>query len=165
MKFRTSFVTNSSSSSFVCDICGNSEGGYDVGLSDVGMMACEHGHTFCEYHSDTELTKEEKIKYMLESAYTEYLGYDKENKKSIERLYTEDEFFAMSEGKIDDIFNPEGYYDIPPILCPICSMTSYEDSDILNYLLKLNNTTASQIMNEVRETFGTYDRWMEYLKS
>ena len=50
MKIRSGFVSNSSSSSFVCDVCGASEGGYDVGLSDVGMFECGNGHTVCLDH-------------------------------------------------------------------------------------------------------------------
>jgi len=46
MKIRKGFVSNSSSSSFICDICGGSEGGYDVCLSDVDMICCESGHIF-----------------------------------------------------------------------------------------------------------------------
>jgi hypothetical protein len=50
MKYRSSFVTNSSSSSFVCDVCGATESGWDMGLSDAGMYECENGHTFCDSH-------------------------------------------------------------------------------------------------------------------
>ena len=38
MKIRSGFVSNSSSSSFVCCICGRSEGGYDMSLEDAGMV-------------------------------------------------------------------------------------------------------------------------------
>lgn len=30
MKYRKSFVTNSSSSSFICEVCGEVESGYDM---------------------------------------------------------------------------------------------------------------------------------------
>lgn len=46
MKIRTGFVSNSSSSSFICEVSGGSEGGYDVGLGDVDMCECENGHIF-----------------------------------------------------------------------------------------------------------------------
>ena len=37
MKFRKDFVTNSSSSSYVCEICGRTESGWDMGLSEAEM--------------------------------------------------------------------------------------------------------------------------------
>ena len=47
MKFRSTFVTNSSSSSYVCEICGRTESGWDLGLSECEMMECINGHVFC----------------------------------------------------------------------------------------------------------------------
>lgn len=35
MKFRKDFVTNSSSSSYVCEICGRTESGWDMELSEA----------------------------------------------------------------------------------------------------------------------------------
>lgn len=51
MKIRTGFVSNSSTSSFVCQICGNADAGMDASPSDFGMAECENGHTFCTSHS------------------------------------------------------------------------------------------------------------------
>lgn len=48
MKIRNGFVSNSSSSSFVCDVCGNEQSGMDMCLSDANMCNCENDHTFCE---------------------------------------------------------------------------------------------------------------------
>lgn len=46
MKIRAGFVSNSSSSSFMCDITGEISEGYDISLTDCEMVMCEHGHTF-----------------------------------------------------------------------------------------------------------------------
>lgn len=48
MKVRKFFVSNSSSSSWVCDVCGREEIGMDLSLGDIGMVDCVNGHTFCE---------------------------------------------------------------------------------------------------------------------
>jgi hypothetical protein len=50
MKIRKGFVSNSSSSSFICDVCGTAESGRDYSLEDAGMYECENGHIFCDTH-------------------------------------------------------------------------------------------------------------------
>lgn len=49
MKTRQGFVSNSSSSSFVCRVCGNSEAYYD-GLSEIDACRCQNDHTICNSH-------------------------------------------------------------------------------------------------------------------
>lgn len=51
MKFRVGFVSNSSSSSFVCEVCGDISESYDQGISDFGLVQCERDHLFCEAHA------------------------------------------------------------------------------------------------------------------
>ena len=50
MKIRMGFVSNSSSSSFICEICGRDESGFDMSLYNAEMVCCEHGHTICMGH-------------------------------------------------------------------------------------------------------------------
>lgn len=50
MKIRTGFVSNSSSSSFICDVCNHDESGWDIGLDDARMSECRRGHTICDSH-------------------------------------------------------------------------------------------------------------------
>ena len=67
MKYRSDFVTNSSSSSYTCDICGRTESGWDMGLSEAEMVECVNGHTFCADEM-LELSKEQLIKLILSIA-------------------------------------------------------------------------------------------------
>ena len=69
MKFRKDFVTNSSSSSYVCEICGRTDGGFEVGLSECEMMECVNGHIFCCDEALERPTKEEMIKMIMENAW------------------------------------------------------------------------------------------------
>lgn len=76
MKIRKCFVSNSSSLSFVCDICGEEICGMDIGLADGDMWECEEGHIFCDSHmaNNDEMEKDEEEgeeidRYELNSKY------------------------------------------------------------------------------------------------
>jgi hypothetical protein len=50
MKVRLKFVSNSSSSSFICEVCGRDESGWDMGHEDADMVTCVNGHLICKSH-------------------------------------------------------------------------------------------------------------------
>jgi len=51
MKTRDGFVSNSSTSSFTCEVCGANYAERDASLCDAEMYRCiDHGHTFCDSH-------------------------------------------------------------------------------------------------------------------
>jgi len=59
MKTRSGFVSNSSTSSFTCDMCGRNEMEMNRSLSDIDAMTCENGHEFCAKHAVGEPGKDE----------------------------------------------------------------------------------------------------------
>jgi hypothetical protein len=59
MKIRQGFVSNSSSSSFICKVCGDNQSGWDISLSEAEMYECEAGHIFCRCHIIGELVRPE----------------------------------------------------------------------------------------------------------
>lgn len=63
MKIRNGFVSNSSSSSFICDVTGRVESGWDICLEEAEMYQCKNGHTFLE---DYVINKEEFDKLISE---------------------------------------------------------------------------------------------------
>ena len=48
MKIRTGFVSNSSSSSFICQLCGRQESGWDASYEEFGYVECPNGHVICD---------------------------------------------------------------------------------------------------------------------
>ena len=54
MKIRTGFVSNSSSSSFICQICNESADGWDWNNHCGDKLMCVNGHCFCQEHVDQD---------------------------------------------------------------------------------------------------------------
>lgn len=54
MKVRLDFVTNSSSSCYICEVCRATYSGWDMGLSDAQMMECVNSHVVCQSHLAVE---------------------------------------------------------------------------------------------------------------
>lgn len=61
MKIRQGFVSNSSSSSFVCMVSGHIEAGMDMSMADAGMVECIHGHQFGEEYIVGDIRDENMV--------------------------------------------------------------------------------------------------------
>jgi len=55
MKIRKGFISNSSSTSFTCEICGNTETGFDCFVDELGFYQCENEHIFCQEEAVGEI--------------------------------------------------------------------------------------------------------------
>ena len=60
MKVRSGFVSNSSTSSFICEICGENVTGMDISYDDADMFMCHNGHVMCTEHALKDLDSVEK---------------------------------------------------------------------------------------------------------
>jgi hypothetical protein len=72
MKIRNGFVSNSSSSSFICEISGDIESGYDMSIDEAGMYECENGHIFNEDYALDNLDKYIENEYEKDDDFDEY---------------------------------------------------------------------------------------------
>ena len=132
MKTRTCFVSNSSSSSYVCDVCGETYEGYDASLYDSNMYECKRGHIFCEDHIDEvefEAWKESEIQ---------------KNMKEYELSHDEAE---------DELEDSDYRYEFPSSVCPCCTLKTIVDSDLIAYLLHISNMTRLECEDSIREKF------------
>lgn len=107
MKFRKDFVTNSSSSSYTCDICGATESGWDISLEEAGMVECVNGHTICNDEL-LEIPRKELIKKILES------GYETESEEELNSQHDDDSLLDIFWDQADN------RYAAPEEFCPIC---------------------------------------------
>ena len=149
MKFRKDFVTNSSSSSYVCEICGRTESGFDLCLSDAEMMECVNSHTFCREEALKRPSKKDLIKMILENEWNKDT-WDSTLKGR--RDYTEEELITMEEDDLFDKFCSEGgYYEVPECVCPICQFIEYSEYDLSAYLLKEYGIPRDEVFAEVKQ--------------
>ncbi len=151
MKYRKDFVTNSSSSSYVCDICGDDESGWDMGLAEAEMVECVNGHTFCESH----ITMNDDKRAILLSEIKQYA--DESDYEALSH--------SSNEDILDDYLNErDGRYDCHECLCPICSFEVGYSDDIVSYLKAKYSISDESILAELKSKFSNYEQFKEFLK-
>ena len=134
MKKRLGFVSNSSSSSFLCDVCEQEGCGYDASPSDFDMAVCEKYHTFCYDHA---------IEPEKPCTVTNYDG----SVSTYENMFEAEEF--------------EG--EVPSQYCPICAFEKLSVRDYRKYLEKTDRGMEA-IFKEIRDRFATYEDFHRFLK-
>lgn len=165
MKIRKSFVTNSSSSSFVCEVCGNSEAGYDASMADCGMVQCPSGHVFCASH---------KLEPPLKEKQDELIHLI--NKSDSDDTYHKERFIALiksakNDDEIDNIYYEEGlidflYFEDSSILkceCPICNFDALTNYDLKEYIERKYHLSTDKLCKEIKQSFPDYESFRKYL--
>ena len=128
MKIRAGFVSNSSSSSFICDVCGDANSSVDIDLAWYELGICENGHCF---HKHEAVNKDKPCSFTYNNA-----------------EYT---FSNFKDAYQDD----SG--EIPSFYCPICNMKEVAYSDAVAYLLKQKNyTSLKEVKNEILQNYSSY---------
>jgi len=144
MKIRLGFVSNSSSSSYTCDICGNTESGYDQGPDELGFAECVERHTFCKDHlidipesPDTDLEDDE----------ADEDGFDKDG-------FDKDGF--DEEGKNED-------YEYVASRCPICQFQEVSSHERKKYLYEVTKVTDKELDKEIKARFKNYKEFQDFI--
>lgn len=146
MKIRNGFVSNSSSSSFTCQACGNTYSGWDSSPRDFDHQQCVRGHIFCE------VINKEKFDELVEKG--EEVDHD-----SLPEYFWEEPDYIEKYGLFGD-----DLYEIPSEFCSICQLQAVSSDDIISYLFKKTGTSKKDLEKEIKEKFGTYEELMKYIK-
>jgi len=163
MKTRQGFVSNSSSSSFVCDVCGASESGWDASLSDFDMYECENGHTFCA----DELVKPVDEKYLDEDSpdFDEDMVY---NYGVPEECCPVCSFQSYSEPDMVTYLKKKFGDDTDEAFAEAKAVNSRRkklySNEYVFYACKKHGTTVDAEFEEIKN-FGSYSKFKEWLRS
>lgn len=176
MKTRLGFVSNSSSSSFTCDICGATESGMDMCARDFEMMQFECGHVVCLEHLPDMFETNAKLKLLLMELKPNGYNYIKEeDREEFLQLRTDNPNADLktlldlhSNGyNLEDVLN-EILWDCPKEICPICNMNDIscvQDETIAAYLAKKSGLKRKEIQQKIINEFGNLTNFREWLKN
>ena len=183
MKYRLDFVTNSSSSSYTCDICGHTDSGWDIGISECGMFECEEGHILCTRHAKPVET--ESLRAFLTEEITNSKSqsearliappeerpswFSEENERRDLAKYIKllEELPVMDKNDMMEIARDYYSWDCerPSAFCPLCQLEAISSDDVLLYLAKKHNVSKASVLAEVKEMFGSYADFKRYLRN
>lgn len=167
MKLRLGYVSNSSSSSYTCDVCGRNESGYDLSLSEIDMKSCRCYHEFCDEHMITSFPIKNIINLLKEYQDEEDIKdlYEKLKVLPPDTIFSEDTFPEDYELFYDFFVEEEGGYDVPSCFCPVCNLDNILVGDVLTYILKKYNLKKDDVENEIKQEFNNLEELKNHLNS
>ena len=173
MKIRTGFVSNSSSSSFLCDFCGNDVSGWDMGLSEAEMFQCVNHHTVCLSHLTDEekdlvehpfKTKEEFIQALVtfkeENSESTYWS---ERVNNLLAEITDENWEDLVQEDFMCNFTDGSNYGVPASVCPLCNFKDIMSDDLSKYLMVVLGQTKEQVLETIKRRSKTYKEFKTFI--
>ena len=174
MKIRVGFVSNSSSSSFICDVSGEVVSGWDIGLSDAEMYQCEKGHTFLIEYAVCDvagLPKDIKKDLVVDGVIGRNYSIDDNEEREADYIIRKNTFGdSLTDEEIDKRIEDEEYdenvqagYDVPSGMCPICQFAYITDHDAKLFMLKKLNISEEGLETSIKNSFDSFQKFQNYI--
>ena len=166
MKIRTGFVSNSSSSSFICDVCNKVNAGYDVSHEDFKMVYCVNEHLMCQKHVvkfktlRNSIDTPEKLKAYIEKNWTDKVSMIYIEKALIKISCIKDDFEYVRDDILDQEMGIVGLFQDD---CPVCNLTEINSNSVIDYICKSRNIVIDDIKKEIKDNFKTLKDLQLYL--
>lgn len=158
MKKRLSFVSNSSSSSFVCEVCGRSESGWDASLEEFGMVECENYHVFCEEeminaedYEDYKESNEYESGYEIPEKFCPICNF---------HVYSESDMKSYLKSKYE-VSEDDAFAEVKKLNK---RRKKLYDSEYNFYVCKVKETSIDKEFELIKSTFKTYKEFRGSLK-
>lgn len=165
MKTRNGFVSNSSTSSFICDISGCvivSDHGGNMDGDIAECLKCSSSFLLKYIVTpDIKTLSDEDIKDIIsEDRFVDQADFDPDeinDRAELERLFGE--FIAH----INNEYSDGHYYSLSHHLCPVCAMKKLPKELLFSYLLKKAGLTNKALTKQIKLEFGTFEKFKEFL--
>ena len=155
MKIRNGFVTNSSSTSYICEITGKqSDSVWDsVSAQEMGYVTCANEHMFLDSFV-YDVTDKEILEYLKSFKEDMHNWYQAEHFKDvIDEFVNTDTVDEENREEFIEFcrYNIGEYYDsLFPVECPICRMEEFSLHDLQTYLDKRAEITDEEVLEYVK---------------
>jgi hypothetical protein len=151
MKIRTGFVSNSSSSSYICDVCGYSEYLWEP---PYGFTYCCKGHGLCKDCFTIDDTKITEIANLSADEIMKVFGLREDCK------WHQISIKCIKEDKSEDLIRELVTEDeLIEEFCPICSFEVY-----VAYVCGELGKNTVKIAEEIKDRFDNYQEFMEFIR-
>ncbi len=151
MKIRSGFVSNSSSSSFICDVCDEEFLGWDASPSDYDHFTCEFEHICCN-DNIIEAKGFDKVDYgYVPSRYCPICNFKFISNRDVCK------YLEKSKG----ITRDEVFAEIKKLNK---RRRVLKDFEYVQYVGIKFGLTEKNLLEEIKERFGKYDKFMKYLE-
>lgn len=150
MKIRTGFVSNSSSSSYVCDVSGEAFEVHDGCFWDAGLCQCQVGHIFKK-----EFLVKWQRPYPSKEEMLAFLDERTDSKRECAK------YRSLTDAQLKQKFlgEKDGYQGNNSHVneCPICTLTKLGDDMLLMYMFAKHGGTREGTAAEIRKEFGSFE--------